>query len=91
MNTATTTKTYFYQSAIVNYVEVDLNNPLHKELYEMFEAPHPKFPKSPLSVASENIKQATKLMKKIPGFKPSQSLNNTIAWSTDLFIFKKDK
>lgn len=81
METTTTTSQFFYQSAIVNYVKVDLSNPLHKELYEMF-VPGGLFP----SIDSYKIKEATKLMKKIEGFEQSESLNNTPAWSSDLFL-----
>jgi hypothetical protein len=88
MNTATTT-TFFYQSSIVNYVEVDLTNPLHKELYDLFEPINPKFPHSPTSIPQENIKQATKLMKKIEGFKQDYSLRNTPSWASSLSLWVK--
>jgi hypothetical protein len=81
-----TTAPYFYQSSIVNYLKVDLNNPLHKELYDLFEELSEKFPKTPRWVQPEHTKQATKLMKKIEGFKQSWSLNNTPAWASDLSI-----
>lgn len=68
---------FFYQSAIVNKVKVDLNDPLHKELFDLV---------SKDGVAPENIKKATKLMKSIPGFTQGISLTNTPAWSSDLFI-----
>lgn len=77
---------FFYQSAIVNWIKVDLNNPLHRQLHNLFEDVDPKFPNSPLSVAPENINQATKLMKKIEGFEPSESFTNTVAWASDLLI-----
>ena len=72
---------FFYQSSIVNYLKVDLSNPLHKELYEMF-VPGGLFP----SIDPYKIKEATKLMKKIEGFEQSQSLNNTPAWASDVFL-----
>lgn len=74
----TTTAPFFYQSAIVNFVKVDLDNPLHKELFALCS----------FSGVSD-VKQATKLMKKIKGFKQSVSLNNTPAWGSDLFIMIK--
>jgi hypothetical protein len=76
----TTTAPFFYQSSIVNFVKVDLDNPLHKELFALC---------SFSGVNSGDVKQATKLMKKIEGFKPSLSLNNTTAWGSDLFIMTK--
>lgn len=77
----TTTAPFFYQSSIINFVKVDLDNPLHKELFALCN--------DFSGVSSGNIKQATKLMKKIKGFRPSLSLNNTIAWGSDLFIMIK--
>lgn len=80
-----TTKTYFYQSAIVNYVEVDFDNPLHQELFLMFDGYTPWS-----TIAPQRIAEATKLMKKIPGFKPSVSLNNTVAWGSDIWLAEKE-
>ena len=86
MNNTQNKTLYFYQSAIVNRVKVDLNNPLHKELYDLFPELNEDFPNSPRSVPYANIKQATKLMKKIEGFQQSYSLHNTPAWASDLFL-----
>jgi hypothetical protein len=77
---------FFYQSAIVNWIKVDMANPLHVQLCDLFEPLDPKWPNSSRVCCEENVKQATKLMKKIEGFKPSRSLTNTVAWSSDLFI-----
>lgn len=79
----TTTAPFFYQSSIVNFVKVDLDNPLHKELFALCNDTWFR------AVSPDNVKQATKLMKKIEGFKPSLSLSNTIAWGSDLFIMIK--
>lgn len=84
-----TTAPFFYQSAIVNYVKVDLDNPLHKELYDLIEDLDEDVPRRPRWVYPEHIKQATKLMKKIEGFKPSVSLINTVAWASDLSIHSR--
>ena len=66
----------FYQSAIVEYTDVDLSNPLHVRLLQL--------------IAEDNVPsaEATKLMKKA-GFEPSQSTWNTVCWSADLFIHEE--
>lgn len=79
---------FFYQSAIVNFVKVDLNDPLHAQLFNLIENPETLALGSPYphSIAQENIKTATKIMKKIPGFCQSWSLTNTPAWASDLCV-----
>jgi hypothetical protein len=86
MNNIQNKTLFFYQSSIVNRVKVDLNNPLHKELYDLFEDLNEKFPNSPRFIPHQNVKQATKLMKKIEGFEQSYSLTNTPAWASDLWL-----
>jgi hypothetical protein len=67
-------KLSFYQSAIVEHTPVDFNNPLHVRLLEL--------------IVEDQVPsvEATKLMKKA-GFQPSESTTNTVAWSSDLFLF----
>jgi hypothetical protein len=71
----------FYQDGIVNGLEFNPADPLHAELYELFESHDHNS-----GIAPEHIARATKLMKKIPGFFPSVSLTNTTAWASDLWL-----
>jgi len=71
----------FCQDAITNNLEFNPADPLHAELYELFESHD-----NNSGIAPEHIARATKLMKKIPGFIPSVSLTNTPAWASDLWL-----
>lgn len=77
---------FFYQSAIVVHVKVDHSNPLHAELLSLFEPRDQKIPAFMAGVRNEHIAKATKLMKKIEGFRQSTSLTNTPAWASDVFL-----
>lgn len=63
----------FYQSTDVIYTPVDFSNPLHRDLLKL--------------VVLDEVpsKEANKLMKKA-GFQSQISENNTIIWSSDLFL-----
>jgi hypothetical protein len=81
MNTTTNKQIIFCQSAIANNLEFNPADPLHAELYELFESHDDN-----AAIAPEHLAKATKLMKRIPGFIPSVSLTNTPAWASDLWL-----
>lgn len=68
MTTKAKTKGFFYQRAYSTYVEIDMSNPLHKELAYLFFDRDLSNPKWCPGVFPWSIKEATELMKQIDGF-----------------------